>query len=142
MTDEKTTSTQYGGNCLDVARSEYPAVFVVYHVCLLAKAVFGSGFVLGSVDVTGAAYRDMPVSQSVRRPPARGLGQHWPHTRAGGSIFGALDARRGGGTAAAVHGLLREETQHLAGVADTNWLAQYNRNCLAERNRVSQANGL
>jgi len=48
----------------------------------------------------------------------------------------------GGATAAAVHGLHREEIQHLAGVADPNWLAYYNRNYLAERLRVSQAIGL
>ena len=45
-------------------------------------------------------------------------------------------------TAAAVHGLHREEIRPLAGVADPNWLAYYNRNYLAERLRVSQAIGL
>ena len=54
-------NNQYGGNFLDVARPEDPAVFGVYHVCLLAKAVFGSGFVLGSVDATGAVDRDTPM---------------------------------------------------------------------------------
>ena len=50
--------------------------------------------------------------------------------------------RAGGATAAAVHGLHREEIQHLAGMADPNWLAYCNRNYLAERLRVSQAIGL
>ena len=50
--------------------------------------------------------------------------------------------RAGGGTAAAVHGLHREDIQHLAGVADPNWLAYYNRNYLAERSRVSLASCL
>ena len=45
----------------------------------------------------------------------------------------------GGGTAAAFRELHREEIQHLAGVADFSWLVYYNRNCLAERLRVSQA---
>ena len=45
-------------------------------------------------------------------------------------------------TAAAVHGLHREEIRHLAGVDDPNWLAYYNRSYLAERIRVSQAIGL
>ncbi len=48
----------------------------------------------------------------------------------------------GRAAAAAVHGLHREEIQPLAGVADPNWLAYYNRNYLAERLRVSQAIGL
>ena len=45
-------------------------------------------------------------------------------------------------TAAAVKGLHREDTQHLVGVADPNWLAYYNRNYLEERLRVPQAIGL
>ena len=47
--------------------------------------------------------------------------------------------RAGGGTAAAAHGLHRGDIQHFAVVADPNWLAYCNRNCLAERIRVSQA---
>ena len=58
------------------------------------------------------------------------------------SVTSALARNFGGATAAAVHGLHREEIQHLAGVADPNWLAYYNRNYLAERLRVSQAIGL
>ena len=57
-------------------------------------------------------------------------------------VYSAHSMRAGGATAAAVHGLHREEIQHLAGVADSNWLAYYNRNYLAERLRVSQAIGL
>jgi hypothetical protein len=41
-----------------------------------------------------------------------------------------------------VHGLHREDIQHLAGVEDVNWLAYNNRLYLAERLRVSQAIGL
>ena len=48
----------------------------------------------------------------------------------------------GGGIAKYFNGLHREEIGHLAGVADPNWLAYYNRNCLAERIRVSQVIGL
>jgi len=60
----------------------------------------------------------------------------------GSSVAHASKAKKCGATAAAVHGLHREEIQHLAGVADPNWLAYYNRNYLAERLRVSQAIGL
>ena len=63
-------------------------------------------------------------------------------SRAMASVYSAHSMRAGGATAAAVHGLHREEIQHLAGVADPNWLAYHNRNYLAERLRVSQAIGL
>ena len=135
-------NNQYGGNFLDVARPDDLAVFGVYHVCLLAKAVFGRGFVLGSVDATGAVDRDTPMPHKMFVAHLRAALINIGLTPEQAGVYSAHSMRAGGATAAAVHGLHREEIQHLAGVADPNWLAYYNRNYLAERIRVSQAIGL
>jgi hypothetical protein len=53
-----------------------------------------------------------------------------------------ISLRSGTATAAASHGLHREDTQHLAGVQDVNWLAYCNRTYLAEQVRASRTIGL
>ena len=63
-------------------------------------------------------------------------------TRAQASVYSAHSLRSGGATEAAAAKLHREDILHLAGVADANWLAYYNRMYLAERLRVSRSLGL
>ena len=135
-------NNQYGGNFLDVARPEVPSVFGVYHACLRALATFGRGFVLGSVDSAGVVNLDACMSHKEFVAHLREALVNIGLTREMAGVYSAHSMRAGGATAAAVHGLHREEIQHLAGVEDPNWLAYYNRNYLAERIRVSQAIGL
>ena len=135
-------NNQYGGNFLDVARPRDEAVLGVYHVCVLAKSIFRRGYVLGSVDASGRVDVTKPMPHKVFVAHLREALVNIGLSREMASVYSAHSMRAGGATAAAVHGLHREEIQHLAGVADPNWLAYYNRNYLAERLRVSQAIGL
>ena len=118
-------------------------MFGVYHVCLLARATFGRGFVLGSVDSAGVVSLDASMSHKQFFAHLREALVDIGLTREMTAVYSAHSMRAGGGegTAAAVHGLHREDIQHLAGVADPNSLAYYNRNYLAERIRVAQAIG-
>ena len=135
-------NNQYGGNFLDVARPRDEAVLGVYHVCVLAKSIFRRGYVLGSVDASGRVDVTKPMPHKVFVAHLREALVNIGLSREMAGVYSAHSMRAGGATAAAVHGLHREEIQHLAGVADPNWLAYYNRNYLAERLRVSQAIGL
>ena len=135
-------TNQYGGNLLDIARPEDTNTVGVYHVVKLARAVFRRGFVLGSVDARGVVNTSARMSHPHFVAHLREALVNVGLTREMAAVYSAHSMRAGGATAAAVHGLHREEIQHLAGVADPNWLAYYNRNYLAERIRVSQAIGL
>ena len=123
-------------------RGQDPSVFGVYHACLRARATFGRGFVLGSVDSAGVVNLDACMSHKKFVAHLREALVNIGLTREMAGVYSAHSMRAGGATATAVHGLHREEIQHLAGVDDPNWLAYYNRNYLAERIRVSQAIGL
>jgi len=135
-------NNMYGGDFLDVAAPAVPEEFGVYHICLLARSVFRSGFVLAYIGPRGDvdSLRAMPHASFIRH--LREALHHIGLSRDAAAVFSAHSMRSGGATAAAVHGLHREDIQHLAGVKDVNWLAYYNRMYLAERLRVSQSIGL
>ena len=109
---------------------------------MLALMTFGRGFVLGSVNSAGVVNLDARMSHRQFVAHLREALVNIGLTREMASVYSAHSMRAGGATAAAVHGLHREDIQHLEGVADPNWLAYYNRNYLAERIRVSEAIGL
>ena len=133
---------QYGSNFLDVARPADPGVRGVYHLCVLAKSIFGSGFVLCGVDPGGVLNPVVPMSHKAFVAHLREALVNVGLTKEMAEVFSAHSMRAGGATSAAAMGLHREDIVHLAGVKDPNWLAYYNRNYLAERLRVSRAIGL
>ena len=113
-------NNQYGGNFLDIARPEDPNTVGVYHVVKLARAIFRRGFVLGSVDTRGVVNTSAPMSQPNFVAHLREALVNVGLTREMAAVYSAHSMRAGGATAAAVHGLHREEIQHVAGVADPN----------------------
>jgi hypothetical protein len=132
----------YGGNFLDVAAPAEHNESGVYHLCVVARAVFRTGFVLAAIDPLGNVNASQCMAHAAFVRHLREALVHIGLTREEAAVFSAHSLRSGGATAAAVHGLHREDIQHLAGVKDVNWLAYYNRLYLAERLRVSQAIGL
>jgi hypothetical protein len=135
-------NNMYGGDFLDVAAPADPRERGVYHLCVEARAVFRTGFVLANVDAQGNVDTQRPMSHANFVRHMREALVHIGLSREEAAVFSAHSMRSGGATAAAVHGLHREDIQHLAGVKDVNWLAYYNRMYLAERLRVSQGIGL
>jgi hypothetical protein len=135
-------NNQYGGNFLDVAKPKDPRERGVYHLCVQARAVFHTGFVLPNVDARGNVDTTSPMSYANFIRHLREALVHVGLSRESAAVYSAHSMRSGGATAAAVHGLSREDIQHLAGVKDANWLAYYNRMYLATRLRVSQGIGL
>ena len=135
-------NNQYGGNFLDVARPVDPGVRGVYHLCVLAKTIFGSGFVLFGVDAGGVLNPAVSMAHKAFVAHLREALVNVGLTREMAEVFSAHSMRAGGATSAAAMGLHREDIVHLAGVKDPNRLAYYNRNYLAERLRVSRAIGL
>jgi hypothetical protein len=135
-------NNMYGGDFLDVAAPADPHERGVYHLCVEARAVFQSGLVLANVDARGVVHQQDSMSHANFVRHLREALVHIGLTREEAAVFSGHSMRSGGATAAAVHGLHREDIQHLAGVKDVNWLAYYNRMYLAERLRVSQTIGL
>jgi hypothetical protein len=135
-------NNMYGGDFLDVAAPADRAKTGVYHLCVIARSVFRSGFVLAHVDTGGNIDRRRTMSYANFVRHLREALVHIGISAKDVTVFSGHSMRSGGASAAAMHGLHREDIQHLAGVKDVNWLAYYNRKYLAERLRVSQAIGL
>mmetsp|Transcript_73989 Transcript_73989/g.139860 ORF Transcript_73989/g.139860 Transcript_73989/m.139860 type:complete len:468 (+) Transcript_73989:167-1570(+) len=135
-------NNMYGGDFLDVAAPADPRERGVYHLCVEARALFLSGFVLACVDARGNVDTSKPMSYSTFVRHLREALVLIGLSRETAAVYSAHSMRSGGATTAARQGLSREEIQHLAGVKDVNWLAYYNRMHLAERLRVSQGIGL
>jgi hypothetical protein len=115
----------------------------VYHIVLLARKMFnGKGFVLANISTSGAVDTSRCMSHKLFVHHLRGALIEVGLSERQASVYSAHSLRAGGATAAAVHGLHREDILHLAGVNDPNWLAYYNRTYLTERLRVSRAMGL
>jgi hypothetical protein len=135
-------NNQYGGDFLDVAAPANPRERGVYHVCVEAREVFRTGFVLAHVNAQGDVDTARPMSHNNFVRHLREALVHIGLSRETAAVYSAHSMRSGGATSAAVNKLHREDIQHLAGVKDVNWLAYYNRMYLAERLRVSQGIGL
>ena len=136
-------NNQYGGDFLDVAAPEKPDEMGVYHIVLLAREMFnGKGFVLANISTSGTVDTSRCMSHKLFVHHLRGALIEVGLSERQASVYSAHSLRAGGATAAAVHGLHREDILHLAGVNDPNWLAYYNRTYLTERLRVSRAMGL
>ena len=114
----------------------------MYDIIIMARTMFGTGFVLAHISAKGDVdtSRCMPLKDFVRH--LRNALVPVGITREQASVYPAHSLRSGGATEAAVAKLRREDILHLAGVADANWLAYYNRMYLAERLRVSRSLGL
>ena len=136
-------NNQYGGDFLDVAVPSDPNEAGVYHIILLARKMFNSkGFVLANISSSGTVDTSRCMSHKLFVRHLRCALMQVGLSERMAAVFSAHSLRAGGATAAAVHGLHREDILHLAGVNDPNWLAYYNRTYLAERLRVSRAMGL
>ena len=135
-------NNQYGGAFLDIARPEDPGVFGIYHLVLARLEFASEGFVLPHISSSGKVdnSRKMGYKSFVQhlRAALCSIGM----TEAEASAYSAHCMRAGGATEAAISGLSPADIAHLAGVADLNWLAYYNRNYLGERLRVSRSLGL
>jgi len=135
-------NNQYGGDFLDVAAPADRRETGVYHLCVVARSVFRNGFLLAHVDGHGHVDQLRPMAHALFVRHLRAALVHIGLPSETAAVFSGQSMRSGGASAAAQHGLHREDIQHLAGVKDVNWLAYYNRKYLAERLRVSQAIGL
>ena len=133
---------QYRGSFVDIARPEDPKMKGVYHVVVLARKVFRSGFVLPKIDGKGRVDSSAPMSHRKFVLHLRSALAHIGVPAEEVGKFTAHGLRGGGATAAFLGGLSPEEITHLAGVKDVNWLAYYNRNHLSTRLRASRAVGL
>ena len=131
----------YGGQFLDIA---IPADGSngVYQLCVLAKSVFRSGFVLPAISSLGVIDSSKAMAHADFVRHLRAALEQVGLSRKEARLFAGHSMRAGGATAAATHGLSREDIHHLAGVQDPCWLDYYNRTYLAERLRVSRAIGL
>ena len=90
-------NNQHGGNFQDVARPEDPNVFGVYHVCLLARATFGRGIVLRSVDSAGVVNLDACMSHKQFVAHLREALVDIGLTREMAGVYSAHSMRAGGG---------------------------------------------
>ena len=133
---------QYRGNFLDIARPEDPEVCGVYHLCVEAKALFKSGYVLPRIESSGLIAKDERMSYASFVLFVRHALTVTGMPAAKAARYAGHSMRAGGATSAAIHGLSPAEICHLAGVKDINWLTWYNRHYLAPRIRASRSIGL